>query len=341
MNNKLFLLSLLAIAGATVYFASQARADTGLPADSVALSKFASFRSEFGKKYSSPAELEYRLGVFQANLEVIEAHNAGSSTYTLEVNEFADLTYDEFAAKFLGVAEDFSGSARCEKTGDEALHMGDEKEVDWVKAGVVHPVKNQAACGSCWAFSSTGALESALAIFKGEKGLDISEQELVDCSRSYGNGGCQGGLMHFAFDYILDKGINNSKDYAYNARDGKCKSDISGKGPNHLKGCRQVKKGVDNLIAPLRAQPISVAFYVQNDFRFYKNGVYNPTGCTSHPNHAVLAVGFKLDFETPYFHIKNSWGTAWGDQGYFKMAIGKNSGTCQIGGHDWNYYPVV
>lgn len=341
MNTKVLLLSIAAVAGLTLFLASQASSDNGLAADSLALTKFANFRRDFGKTYSSPQELEYRLGVFRSNVELIDGHNAKGSSYTLELNEFADLTYDEFAAKFLGVAEEFSGSARCEKTGQEPLSLSDEQEVDWVKAGMVHPVKNQAACGSCWAFSSTGALESALAIFKGQKGLDLAEQELVDCSRSYGNGGCQGGLMHFAFDYVLDKGINDTKDYPYNARDNKCKSDKSGKGAHHLKGCRQIQRGVNNLIAPLRSQPLSVAFYVQNDFRFYKSGIYNPQGCTSHPNHAVLAVGFKLDTDLPYFQIKNSWGTNWGDQGYFKMAIGKGAGTCQIGGHEWNYYPVV
>lgn len=342
MNTKFLLLSLVAVAGAALYFASQASTDSGLNADSVGLTKFAVFRNEFGKSYSSPQELEYRLGVFLANLALIDAHNADkTSSYTLELNEFGDLTFDEFAAKYLGVASDFEGAARCEKTGDNYFAFNDEQEVDWVKAGMVHPVKNQAACGSCWAFSSTGALESALAIFKGQKELDISEQELVDCSRSYGNGGCNGGLMHFAFDYILDKGINNSKDYPYTARDGQCKGNLSGKGPHHLKGCRQIKKGVDNIVPALRQQPVSVAFYVQNDFRFYKNGVYDPKGCTSHPNHAVLGVGFKLDAEKPYFQIKNSWGTGWGDQGFFKMSIGKGSGTCQIGGHEWNYFPVV
>lgn len=341
MNTKIILLSIAALAGLTLFIASQSTTDSGLNVDSLTLTQFSNFRREFSKTYSSPQELEYRLGVFRANLELIEAHNAGSSSYTLEINEHADLTYDEFAAKFLGASEDLQGSARCEKTGSEPLNFSDERQVDWVKAGVVHPVKNQAACGSCWAFSAAGALESALAIFKGQKNLDIAEQELVDCSRSYGNGGCQGGLMHFAYDYILDKGINNSKDYPYTARDGKCKSDISGKGPHHLKGCRQVKRGVENIVNNLRQQPIAVAFYVQNDFRFYKNGVYNPTGCTSRPNHAVLAVGFDLDFATPYLHIKNSWGTVWGDQGYFKMAIGSGSGTCQIGGHEWNYFPVV
>lgn len=337
MNTKLFLASLAIIAGAVVLFGS--RADSGLT-DSATLSAFASFQRTFARKYHSPQEMEYRLGVFQSNLATIDAHNANpSATYTLEVNEFADLTYEEFAAKFLG-AEGLTGSSKCEKSAGSVAALDDEQEVDWVKAGVVHPVKNQAACGSCWAFSAIGALEAAFAIYKGEKGLDLAEQELVDCSKKYGNHGCSGGLMNWAYDYILDYGINLTKDYPYTARDGACKA-ISGKGAHHLKGCRQVKRGVDNLVNDIRKNPIAVAFFVQDDFRFYKGGIYNPQGCRSNPNHGVTAVGFKLDNDVPYFYIKNSWGTGWGDKGFFKMAIGKNGGTCSIAAHDWNYYPTL
>lgn len=340
MNTKVLLVSLAALAGAAIFFASQTQTDAGASV-SEGLTRFGEFQRSFGKAYSSPQEMEYRLGVFLANSEMIAAHNAdASATYTLEVNQFADLTFDEFAAKFLGLEGDLN-AARCERTAANLFSFNDETEVDWTKAGVVHPVKNQAACGSCWAFSAVGALESALAIFKGQKGLCLAEQELVDCSGSYGNNGCGGGLMHYAYDYILDKGINDSAAYPYTARNGKCKADKSGKGPHHLKGCKAIARGVENIIPVVRQQPAAVAFHVQNDFRFYKNGVYNPAGCRNPPNHAVLATGFKLDAALPYFRIKNSWGTAWGNQGYFDMAIGKGAGTCSLGAHAWNYVPTV
>jgi len=342
MNTKFLILSIIALTGATLFFVNQASNTTNDLSRQFQVSQFASFRNEFGKQYTSPQELEYRFGVFLANQDMISTHNADTtSSYTLETNEFADLTYAEFAAKFLGANEELQGNARCEQSGNDSFAFDDEKEIDWVKAGVVHPVKNQASCGSCWAFASTAALESAYAIFKGEKDLDLSEQELVDCSRSYGNQGCNGGLMHLAYDYILDKGINCNKKYPYTARDGRCNAELSGKGPHKITGCRQIPIGVDNIIAPTRKQPTAVAFHVQDDFRFYKTGVYNPKGCTSHPNHAVTAVGFKLDHEIPHLYVKNSWGTAWGDKGFFRISMGKGKGTCNIGGTAWNYYPVV
>lgn len=343
MNQKVLLLSLIAVTGAALFFVSQASQSSKPSLNSVQVSQFASFRNEFGKEYSSTEELEYRFGVYVSNLELIESHNADkSSTYQLAANEFTDLTYDEFAAKFLGLEGDLEGAAKCERSGDENVFFSnDARKVDWTtQEGVVHAVKNQGACGSCWAFASTAALESALAIFKGEKNLDLSEQELVDCSGRYGNNGCGGGLMHYAYDYILDKGINCNKDYPYHARNEKCQA-ISGKGSHHLKGCKQVAKGVNNIAPAASKQPIAVAFYVQDDFRFYKDGVYNPAGCKSRPNHAVTVVGYDLDAKLPFFTVKNSWGTVWGNKGYFNIAVGSGNGTCNIGGHDWNYYPTV
>lgn len=343
MNTKILLVSLIALTGAAIFFASQGTRQQTASVKSEKINLFASFRSQFAKEYNSSEELEYRFGVYLSNLEMIEQHNADlSSTYKLGVNEFTDLTFEEFTAKYLGAVGDLEGTARCEKSGEESVIIGnDANEVDWTKqAGVVHAVKNQAACGSCWAFASTAALESAFAIFKGQKDMDLSEQELVDCSKKYGNNGCGGGLMSFAYDYVLDKGINNGKDYSYTAKNGQCKP-ISGKGANHLKGCRQVAKGVSNIPTAVAKQPVAVAFFVQNDFMHYAGGIYNPKGCKSQPNHAVTVVGYKLDDKVPNFRIKNSWGTAWGDKGYFNMAVGSGNGTCNIGGHTWNYYPVV
>ena len=341
MNTKILLLSIIALTGAAVFFTSQAAKTSTDLSRQVGVAQFASFRNEFSKGYSSTEELEYRFGVFLANQELINAHNAQPSSYTLGVNEHADLTYEEFAAKYLGAEEDFEGAGKYESTGYDFSADSDEEEVDWVKAGVVHPVKNQAACGSCWAFAATSALESAYAIFKGEKNLDISEQELVDCSTRYGNHGCSGGLMHFAYNYIIDKGINCGSKYPYTARNGQCNTELSGKGPHKITGRTQVAVGVDNIIAPARKQPIAVAFHVQNDFRFYKTGVYDPKNCVSHPNHAVTVVGFKLDHDIPHLYIKNSWGTAWGDAGFFRMSMGTGRGTCNVGGTAWNYYPQV
>ena len=341
MNTKVLLLSLLAVTGAALFFVSQASNTKTDLTRQVMAEQFANFRVEYTKEYNSVQELEYRFAVFMDTVKSIEAHNAkGDSTYTLGINQFSDLTFEEFTAKYLGLPE--INEAEMDEPNYEDFNQisqlfSDVKEVNWVKKGAVTPVKNQANCGSCWAFAANAAIESAYAIFKKKKNLNISEQELVDCSRSYGNKGCRGGLMHLAYKYILAKKINLTSKYPYTARDGACKTDLSGKGPIKITKSNQIPAGVTNIIAPTTKQPVTVAFYVQRDFMSYKQGVYNPSSCPGHPNHAVTTVGFKLDAPIPYFQVKNSWGTTWGNKGFFLISIGTGKGTCNIGGTAWKY----
>lgn len=307
-----------------------------------AVEAFSSFRETYSKDYITPEEIEYRFAVFTSNLEMIEKHNADNkSSYTLGVNQYSDLTFEEFKAKYLGFNADQEDFNNIDSSVFTPSNINDDiQEVDWIKKGVVHPVKNQARCGSCWAFASTAALESLYAI-KGKGGLDLSEQELVDCSRAYGNQGCNGGLMHWAYAYIRDKKIHNGKAYPYKAVGQTCKADSIKEEKHSLKSFAMVKRGVENVILATIVQPVAIAFYVQNDFFQYKSGVYDPPGCTSRPNHAVTVVGFKKDAPKPYFTVKNSWGTTWGATGYFQIAIKSGAGACNLAGHDWNYVPVL
>jgi hypothetical protein len=341
MSAKLFLISLVAVAGAVLLLAGHT-SDTGVT-DSAGLSRFSIFQQTYAKRYNSPQEMEYRLGIFLTNCQLVDAHNAdASATYTLEINQFADLTDQEFAAQYLGLPKDIGTFASpAEPTVDYLNGTGDEQEVDWVKAGAVHAPKNEGDCQASWAFSSNGALESALAIFKGQKDLDISEQELIDCSGEYGNLGCFGGLTELAFAYIRKRGINDSKDYPYTAKTGVCDYSKSGNGRHKIVDFKKVPRGVKNIVAFTRRQPVAVFMYDVGSLRFYKGGIYNPKGCTGDVNLPVLNVGFKLDTEIPYLYLKNSWGTAWGENGYFRMALRSGAGTCSIGNHDFNFVPIV
>lgn len=280
------------------------------------------------------------MSIYQATLAMVNSHNADTTqTYKLAINEFSDMTYEELKAKYLVDFDSVQGTNKCEQSG--LRYTDDIDEIDWQAKGFVQKVKNQGQCGSCWAFATTAGLESAIAIFKKEALPDLSEQELVDCSHEYGNFGCQGGLMGNAYDYILDHHINVQKDYPYKGSDQTCNKKKSGKGTVGLKGCRQVEHGVDRLTEALKQQPVAVAFYVQSDFFSYHSGIYNPKTCAGHPNHGVLAIGFNLKDKLPYYKVKNSWGTKWGDKGFFKMSIGIGHGTCNVAGTDWNYFPVV
>lgn len=344
MNSKIFLLSIAALAGLTLYIASQATTDTGLVNDAFVLTQFNHFRREYARTYNSPEEYKYRLGVFRANLEMIEAHNAGNSSYTLEINKFGDMTDEEFAAKYYGTIDVPLSSSEFSSAEPKLLDLNDVKEVDWVKAGVVTAVKDQRVCASSWAFSSIGAVESAYAIFLKQNNFNLSEQELIDCSSKSGNRGCESGSISNALSYIYYNGINHSKDYPYTGVDGKCLP-IGGKGPNHIKTYKETGEGLQKIIDGIRIQPVAVAFHGKFDLRYYKNGIYSPTKCIGEVQHAVLAVGFKLDTATPYFYLKNSWGADWGQNGFMYMAMGgdkaTDKGTCNIAGNNFSRYPVV
>jgi C1A family cysteine protease len=301
--------------------------------------RFLIFKSSNSIAYDSPIEHEYRFKVFSANLKLIEEANSDSkNTFTVAVNKFADKTYEELSALYLTNLPSVSeGKCTVQKVSKDAVK---ETNVDWTTLGKVQAVKNQGQCGSCWAFSAVAAIESAIAIKTGSL-PNISEQELVDCSRNYGNQGCDGGLMNWGFDYVIDHHINNASDYPYKASDQKCKTDTIGEGKNAITSCVKATPTIDGLVEAITVQPTSVAFHVTQLFFFYHGGIYNPWFCMGQPNHGVLAVGFSTTDKTPFFKVKNSWGASWGEQGFFRIAFGKGQGTCKIAGNGSNYYPVV
>lgn len=289
-------------------------------------------------------ENHFRFRIFSKNYKLIEKHNkTPDMSYTLAVNKFADLTYEEFKTKYL--MNDFNvmnnlKSDNCNAP-DPTAHKGrDESAIDWSSEGMVQRVKDQGQCGSCWAFSTVGALESSFAI-KGEPMPDLSEQELVDCTTNYGNAGCNGGLMNLALEYIIKNGIHTESEYPYKAVDEACKTELPKSSLYKPSDCVIIPANTDGLTAAIRVQPVSVAFFVNSSFQFYSSGIFDPWFCFGSPNHAVLAVGFDLTNKKPFYKVKNSWGESWGDKGYFKIKIGKRKGTCTIAGSGWNVYPVL
>jgi len=189
--------------------------------------------------------------------------------------------------------------------------------IDWREEGAVSIVKDQGACGSCWAFAATGVLESAIRIEDKERNDVFSEQDLVDCSRNYGNQGCNGGWMDSAYEYIIDHGIASETDYPYTAIDGACQTRAR---TSPMKDYVDTP-GCDDLVNALAGQPIAVAVDASN-WSLYRGGVMSRCGTAI--NHGVLVVGVTDD----YWIVKNSWSTQWGEAGYIRLARGNTCDVC-------------
>jgi C1A family cysteine protease len=319
MKGLILALSALAITGLTLMALSN-KSDNDLR------EQFMTFKAKYNKSYGSKNELEYRFTVFSSNVELIKGSNADSSKrFTLAQNQFTDMTFDEFKNQYLMNPKENEAHSTLMSA---PLKSGN---VDWrTVTGAVGAVKNQGQCGSCWAFSTVASMETSY-FLRFNKFVSFSEQQLVDCASSYGNHGCNGGLMPFAYEYIIDNKLTTESAYPYRGVQGTCRaSSMTEKyGIDSFAQINPVD--VNGLMAGLDQTVVSVAIEVQNDFMFYNSGVYHSTSsCGQQLNHGVAAVGYNSQSSDPYFIVRNSWGPGWGLGGYVRMALGSGSGTCGI-----------
>jgi C1A family cysteine protease len=292
------------------------------------------------RSYTTTEELVYRRNIYQQNVERIEVHNAQpNKTWTMAVNKFADLTAEEFGARFTGGLRKMPSR---QSTNHTASLRGTAlpTSVDWSTKGAVTPVKNQQQCGSCWAFSTTGSTEGAW-FLANHPLVSLSEQQLVDCSSSQGNQGCNGGLMDNAFQYIIsNKGICSEASYPYTASDGTCKKCTP---VATISSFKDVPTNSETaLLTAIAQQPVSVAVEAdQSSFQFYSGGVMTEA-CGTQLDHGVLAVGYGTQGGEDYYKVKNSWGADWGAQGYILLGRGAKFGAAgQCGIQMQPSYPVV
>ncbi|KAK9885465.1 hypothetical protein WA026_010960 [Henosepilachna vigintioctopunctata] len=302
--------------------------------------KWTEFQAKFGKSYRSPLEARKRFNIFKQNLEEIDVHNAnyekGLSTYKKGINQFADWTNEEFE-QYLN--QGLKGVPKPIAKPFKSIE-GEEipDSIDWREKGAVNAIRNQQGCGCCWAFSAAAAIESALAISSG-KLRSLSVQNLNDCSWSERNSGCQGGWAHFAFEYVKKNGIESEEDYPYFVHDLQCKADSS-KVVTKISDYVHIEAGnEEDLKNAIARQPVSVAIVANNNLRAYHSGIFSDPACNNHIlNHIVVAIGYGSENGHDYYIVRNSWGEAFGENGYFKLA--RNQGNmCRV--TDVAYYPVI
>jgi len=312
---------------------------------------FSEWHGVFGENanhHSKSKTLENREKAFIGNIEKIKAHNSKNLSWRMGVNRFSDLTADEFSK--------LMRFATCQKHMNETLKLREKRyqrklqqvrnpknaaSVDWRNSNnplgkpAVTPVKNQGGCGSCWSFSSSGAVEGAWVV-GGNSLVSLSEQELVSCDEQ--DSACNGGIMDYAFLYVKEYGLTSEENYPYVSGNGQvppCDNSKASQQVASISNYVDVQtRSEDALENALNIGPVAIAIEAdQYTFQSYKSGVMTGT-CGDSLDHGVLAVGYGHDTDSnlDYWIVKNSWGPSWGLSGYIYLQrhISSSSGQCGI-----------
>ena len=331
MNTYIFLLALLPLVQCSI------------------ISRFEKWVNEFKIAIETDEQYSSILEKWVSNNKFIEEINAKNLTFTLGHNQFSGMDSNDFS-KYLGI----SGILYADNNiniKSIASNSTLPETVNWIDNGAVTNVKDQGQCGSCWSFSTTGALEGAYYVKYGML-ESFSEQQLVDCDNIRNGGkdlGCKGGLMDNAFTWIGDNnGLCYENDYPYisgqTKSSGSCKTSCKNIKNSKITEFVDIIKSSDTeMMSAVAQQPVSIAIQAdQREFQLYKSGVFTAS-CGVDLDHGVLVVGYGTENNLDYYLVKNSWSTTWGDKGYIKLGRGKqyNNGDGQCGLLLQGSYPVL
>ena len=289
--------------------------------------QFQKFMQKYEKKYDSVQEYLARYQIFKRNIEEM-SKVSNDELFKNGINQFTDMTKNEFRRKYLNLNISIQNTLKTNNKLKYTPKLNTPDNFDWGDEGAVTPVKNQGSCGSCWAFCTVANLEG-LYFIKHKELLRFSEQQLVDCDTF--DQGCNGGLMENSFEWIKQNGgLCLEDDYQYKGYEGTCNNSVN-----------KVVKVTDwTLLDSMDEEvikdylyntgPLAVALNADT-LQYYSSGILSSDSYDCDPagmNHGVTMTGYGVDNGIKYWKVKNSWGTSWGENGYFRILRGK--GTCGI-----------
>ncbi|XP_062005478.1 senescence-specific cysteine protease SAG12-like [Rosa rugosa] len=306
--------------------------------------KHEQWMAKHGRVYPDNAEKQRRCDIFSKNVEFVEKfNNEGNKSYKLSINKFSDMTNEEFLTHHTGYKIPTTLSSTSSDFSYQSLAAtGIPARVDWREQQAVTPIKDQARCGACWAFTVVAAVEGLTKIKTGRL-ISLSEQQLVDCDHQ--SSGCMGGSLLSAYSYVIQNGgLTREENYRYQGTDkGTCDTNKESQHAAHITGYVRVPSNSENdLLKAVSMQPVSIGISAYGmDFQHYNIGVFSGS-CGTNLNHAVTAIGYGTTAGgIPYWLIKNSWGTDWGESGYMRILRNSNSpqGMCGLAMN--NFYPTA
>jgi C1A family cysteine protease len=272
------------------------------------------YKAAFDKTYESDAEEARRYEVFTKNMQMAAEYNAAEDDAEYGMTPVSD-RFPEEVLTHLEVPKDIVAEPEEEPI-VEAPTSFDARKKGWIPA-----IRNQGQCGSCWAFSTVASISAAYAKKKGKTPPVLSEQQLVDCSK--GDYGCNGGWPLTACEYAK-KGMMLNSAYPYKAKGGSCKY-ASSKVKTKVASAGYVTKTVAGMKAGIQKYGSLMVALNANKIMSYKSGIVSGSGCSTSINHAVNAIGWGKSGSKEYWIVRNSWGTGWGEKGYFRIVTGKNA----------------
>ncbi|CDW86181.1 cysteine protease [Stylonychia lemnae] len=325
--------------------------------------RYNQYLQKYDKNYKQTFEYLNGLNTFKNNIAIIDKYNQNQKSFVLKANRFSDLSVEEFKRLYTGrpqTSQNIINSSSSEqdqtvdqdntnnstnKSGKLNTKIIESRDIlklpesfDWRQKNVITSVKDQGGCGGCYCFTMIAALESALLIKNKEKyqGIDLSEQQIIDCSVNYGAFGCNGGFEFQAGYLMTNTRVAFEKLYPYLGRNKECNKTLSN--DSSVPPIKQTlyKTGRHSSIMKmtLMNQPYAIGISSSSEvFRFYSSGVITSYDCSQNIDHSVLLIGWgKTNYNLEYWIIKNQWGTSWGENGYVKVMINNDGlSPCQVG----------